>query len=89
MNVELTINDCGKLVLKVYTNSPHMGPFTFYPPNINVTMRCYDCHDYWYDEHRKAGHFYCDHTKKTIKNINKIPKWCPKYKHLLKSFDLR
>ncbi len=81
MKIKIFINDLGYLEVKCSCGKG-VQDIVFNPDELSLKLRCYDCHDYWYDEYRKEGHFYCRHTEQTIKDINKIPSWCPKYKHL-------
>jgi len=93
MNTRLFINEVGDLRLHIYPDDNQIGTIEIQPEpgKMKIEMKCYNCREWMYDAYRKAGCYYCTKTKRnqTIHDINKVPKWCPLYKHLLQSFDLR
>lgn len=87
MKINILINNIGYLEVQCKCECKGIQDIKFNPDELILKLRCRDCYDYWYDEDRKEGHFYCAHTEQTIKDINKIPIWCHKYKHLLETFQ--
>lgn len=88
MKIKIIINDIGHLEVQCRCGCKGIRDLQFTPDELELELRCCDCHDSHYVVKKEVGHFYCTNTEKIITEMDKIPLWCPKYKHLLNTINM-